>query len=185
MSSLRDVLRGVPQDAKYHPEGDVWTHVCLVRRAMNDALAMTRKVFSDVGSPADRKLLRATAWTHDLGKAASTRLIDGRYIAPDHEKASAFNPIWRRLGLPWKRLWNACDFEDRKTLLYLVTRHMGISDARGLAPRIGRDLNAKHSALQRRARLVVTFMAMDRLGCANTSRVSDAQLVVDAARPLA
>lgn len=40
MSLLRSMLRGVPQSPKHHPEGDVYSHVRLVRRSLNDAVKM-------------------------------------------------------------------------------------------------------------------------------------------------
>lgn len=183
MSSLRDILVGVPQDARFHPEGDVWTHVLLVRHALDDAIVMTRQIFPEVGSDEDRCLLRIAAWVHDLGKAAATKVVSGRYVAPGHEKSASFNEVFRRVGKPWKKLWVSTSYEDRKTLLYVVTRHMGISDQRGLDARIARNVRSREDFLRRRARLAVTFMAMDRLGCASPTRVADAQLVIEAARP--
>ena len=173
---------GVPQDARFHPEGDVWTHVLLVRRALDDAIAMTRELFPEVGSDEDRCLLRIAAWVHDLGKAAATKVVGGRYVAPGHEKSDRFNEVFRRLGEPWKKLWASTSYEDRKTLLYVVTRHMGVSDQRGLEARIARNLRSREEFLRRRAWLAVAFMVMDRLGCASPTRVADARLVIDAAR---
>lgn len=183
MSSLRDRLRGVPQDARYHPEGDVWTHTRLVRRALAEAVEMSNAspVLVRPLTLRERNLLRLAAWCHDLGKASATRVVEGRTLAPGHETARPFNAECRRLGPLWKRIWAASSLEDRKDLVYLVTRHMAISDRDGLAPRVARALRGGEPRLRRRASLLVTFMIMDRLGCASPTRVADARLVVEAA----
>lgn len=190
MSSLRDQLRGVPQDARFHPEGDVWTHTRLVRRALGEAVELSNSssmMRSAAGAEAlptarERDVLRAAAWCHDLGKSGATReLRDGRVVAPGHETARSFNPAARRLGPAWRRVWAATSPADRKTFVYLVTRHMAINDREGLSPRVARDLGGKHPALRRRALLLVAFMMMDRLGCARATRVADARMVLEAA----
>jgi hypothetical protein len=141
-----------------------------------------RDLFAEIGSEEDRRQLRVAAWTHDLGKAVATKAVNGRYVAPGHEKSASFNEVFRRLGEPWKKMWASASYEDRKTLLYLITRHMGVNDEQGLDSKIARDLQSSVPSLRRRARLVVTFMAMDRLGCASPTRIADAALVIAAAR---
>ena len=188
MSSLRDRLRGVPQDTRYHPEGDVWTHTRLVRGALDEAMAMfdasptlRRLAGSDaVPTARERILLRLAAWCHDLGKASATRVVAGLTLAPGHESARRFNAECRQLGPLWKRVWAASSLGDRKGLIYLVTRHMAISDREGLSPRVARSLRGAEPTLRRRALLLVAFMIMDRLGCASPTRVADARLVVEA-----
>jgi hypothetical protein len=183
MSSLRDRLLGVPQDPRYHPEGDVWTHTRLVRRALTEAIEMSiaSHVLLRQLTARERNLLRLAAWCHDLGKASATRVVDGRTLAPGHETAGRFNAECRRLGPLWKRIWVASSFEDRKDLVYLVTRHMAISDREGLTPRVARSLRGDDPKLRRRAQRLVAFMIMDRLGCASPTRLADARLVVEAA----
>src|SRR4051812_27148942 len=105
MSSLRDRLRGVPQDARYHPEGDVWTHTRLVRRALAEAVEMSP--MPGEFSARERNLLRLAAWCHDLGKASATRVVGGRTLAPGHETARRFNTECRQLGPLWKQIWAA------------------------------------------------------------------------------
>lgn len=72
-------LAACPQDAEWHPEGDVWTHTLLVvdeARARNGDL--------------DRPQLLAVmlgALCHDLGKPPTTAVINGRIRSPGHEEA--------------------------------------------------------------------------------------------------
>ncbi len=69
-------LIGVPQDPIYHPEGDVWTHTLMV-------VDEVTKLHTDD----DRLNLQRSlsALCHDLGKADTTEIIDGRIRAIGHE----------------------------------------------------------------------------------------------------
>ena len=69
-------LIGVPQNAQYHPEGDVWTHTMQVL----DEAAGVRK---EVSEPLWFML---SALTHDLGKQITTVQEENIYHAYDHEK---------------------------------------------------------------------------------------------------
>jgi tRNA nucleotidyltransferase (CCA-adding enzyme) len=70
-------LIGCPQEPEWHPEGDVWVHTLLVvdeaRRRIDDL---------DRG-PAVAMMLGAIC--HDLGKPATTALVDGRIRSLGHE----------------------------------------------------------------------------------------------------
>lgn len=89
---------GVPQDPHWHPEGDVWVHtlhVCDVAREVAD-----RENLDEV----DRLILLLSALCHDLGKATTTEMIDGRWHAYGHCEAGV--PLSRafleRIGCPTK-----------------------------------------------------------------------------------
>jgi tRNA nucleotidyltransferase (CCA-adding enzyme) len=68
-------LVGVPQDPRWHPEGDVWVHTELAV----DAAAALR-----AGDPHDPALMYAVL-CHDFGKPAATREKDGRVRSHGHE----------------------------------------------------------------------------------------------------
>lgn len=76
MSSLRDLLTGVPQSPRWHPEGDVWAHTRLVRRSLEPAIqAYNASPLSQIMGPVtgeDTYLLRIAAWLHDAGKSSAT-----------------------------------------------------------------------------------------------------------------
>ncbi len=72
-------LVGCPQDPEWHPEGDVWVHTLMVvdrARALNDELDRPRLA-----------TVMLAALCHDLGKPATTALLDGRIRSLDHEQA--------------------------------------------------------------------------------------------------
>ena len=72
-------LVGCPQEPEWHPEGDVWIHTLMVidqARKLNDDLDRSRLATVMLG-----------AVCHDLGKPATTAVIDGRIRSMDHEQA--------------------------------------------------------------------------------------------------
>ena len=72
-------LVGCEQEPEWHPEGDVWTHTLMVidkARALNADLDRPRLITVMLG-----------AVCHDLGKPATTAVIDGRIRSLDHEEA--------------------------------------------------------------------------------------------------
>ncbi|MBL9172206.1 MAG: HD domain-containing protein [Verrucomicrobiales bacterium] len=78
-----DVLKGVPQDPEWHPEGDVWIHTL----ACLDALARMEK-WNSCGAEI-RVLLAMAVLCHDFGKPSCTRIEErqgrNRIVSPGHE----------------------------------------------------------------------------------------------------
>lgn len=75
-------LSSVPQDPKWHPEGDVLTHTMMVV----DAAA--RLISPEVSSRFDPTTRREVMWAallHDVGKLPTTEFINGRWCARGHE----------------------------------------------------------------------------------------------------
>jgi tRNA nucleotidyltransferase (CCA-adding enzyme) len=102
-------LRGVPQNAAWHPEGDVWVHTlhCM------DAFARTR-----TGDDREDLIVGLAALCHDFGKPSTTAQDEqGRWIAHGHEEAGEA-PTWSFLG----RLTNEQGFVE--DVVSLVVHHM-------------------------------------------------------------
>jgi hypothetical protein len=99
-------LRGldqIPQDPRWHPEGDVWTHTLLVIENLpgNATFAMA-----------------LAALFHDIGKASTTVLREtGRITAYGHENVSEkiAHEILDNLG---------ADPQLKKEVLFLIRNHM-------------------------------------------------------------
>lgn len=68
---------GVPQNPKYHAEGDVWTHTMMV---LDEAAKLRHRVENPYA-------FMLSALVHDFGKALCTEEINGVLHAYDHEKA--------------------------------------------------------------------------------------------------
>ena len=70
-------LIGVPQNPRYHAEGDVWTHTMMV---LDEAAALRHRTENPYA-------FMMAALAHDFGKALCTEEIDGVIHAYDHELA--------------------------------------------------------------------------------------------------
>jgi tRNA nucleotidyltransferase (CCA-adding enzyme) len=108
-----EALYDCPQDAEWHPEGDVWIHTLMV-------IDKARELNGDL----DRARLAAVmlgAVCHDLGKPATTATIDGRIKSPNHE-AMGVEPATRILD---RLNVNTLDgFDVRAQVLGLVAEHL-------------------------------------------------------------
>lgn len=87
-------MRGVPQPPEFHPEGDVFTHVCLMLELLTGKGGEARP-------PVDPVL----AWAvllHDVGKPRTFQPGPDRIRFPEHDKVGAemSADILRRLRLP-------------------------------------------------------------------------------------
>lgn len=94
-------LHGTEQEPEWHPEGDVWTHTLLV---LDEAARIGRE--NDM-SEEDRIAVMLGALCHDLGKPATTRVLDGRIRSRGHEEAGV-EPA-RALLVRWTFSQDACD----------------------------------------------------------------------------
>ncbi len=104
-------LAGVRQDAKWHPEGDVWVHTTL---AVDAAADIVRREHLE-GDAA--LVIMAGTLCHDLGKPLTTRMVDGRLRSYGHERAGV-SPTERFLS---KLEWGA---ELTRFIVPLVRSHL-------------------------------------------------------------
>lgn len=77
-----------PQDPEWHPEGNVWVHTLMV-------IDKARQLNGDLDRPRLATVMLG-AVCHDLGKPATTALLDGRIKSPNHE-AMGVEPATRIL----------------------------------------------------------------------------------------
>ena len=111
-----EALRDCPQDATHHPEGDALTHTILCVKQIDSFHGS----FGLLGQDAPLWLKLAIV-CHDLGKATTTALIDGKWHAYGHEGASG--------GLACLMLKRAVDARDLTETNYhaiheLILDHM-------------------------------------------------------------
>lgn len=76
-------MRDCPQDAIFHAEGDVWTHVGMVCQAL--ASFEEFRTLPDM----ERQFLFAAALLHDVAKPLCTRHEDGRITSRGHSQRGA------------------------------------------------------------------------------------------------
>jgi tRNA nucleotidyltransferase (CCA-adding enzyme) len=106
-------LVGCEQEPDWHPEGDVWTHTLMVidtARELNGDLDRPRLVTVMLG-----------AVCHDLGKPATTAVIDGRIRSMDHEQAGV-EPTVRLLDR--LNVHTIDGFDVRRQVVGLVANHL-------------------------------------------------------------
>ena len=73
--NILNKLKDIPQDKKFHPEGNVWNHTKLVI----DTAAKIRD-FSE-----NRNRFMWASLFHDIGKIKTTKFIKGRYRSYNHD----------------------------------------------------------------------------------------------------
>lgn len=78
LTMIKD-LREVPQNPKYHPEGNVFTHTMMVL----DEGAKRRSISNN------KRIFMWTLLLHDIGKKDTTKMRKGRLISYDHDKVGA------------------------------------------------------------------------------------------------
>ncbi len=126
-----DALRGVPQEPRWHPEGDVYTHT---------ALSLDAAVELRTGDDDEDLAFMFGVLCHDFGKPSTTTKVDGRLTSRGHEAAGEgpTRRFLRRMRAP-RRL------EQR--VVVLVLEH--------LAPMLLGTADAGPAAYRRLARRIV------------------------------
>jgi tRNA nucleotidyltransferase (CCA-adding enzyme) len=108
-----EALVGCPQEPEWHPEGDVWVHTLLV---IDEA---RRRIDDLPRGPATAMMLGAVC--HDLGKPATTAVIDGRIRSPGHEEGGVA-PATRVLDR--LNVHTIDGYDVRRAVLGLVAHHL-------------------------------------------------------------
>ncbi len=103
-----EALIGVEQEKRWHPEGDVWIHTMMAVDAMAGI---------HTGDAKRDLMLMYAELCHDLGKPATTKVMDGRIRALGHDKAG-LAPTQSFM----EKLTNEQDFIDK--ILPLVEQHL-------------------------------------------------------------
>ena len=106
-------LAGCPQEPEWHPEGDVWVHTLQV-------IDQTRTRIDDLPRPQQIAVMLG-AVCHDLGKPATTAVIDGRIRSMDHEEQGV--PPAAAL-LDRLHVHSIDGYDVRKQVLGLTAQHL-------------------------------------------------------------
>lgn len=121
-------LQGIPQEPRWHPEGDVFEHTLL---------ALDRAASFPITDPAARRVLLFAVLCHDFGKPATTARRRGRLTSHGHDHRGA--PI-------------ACRFLTRLRLPLALIAAVEALTRRHLAPALYPRQNAGPKAYRRLAR---------------------------------
>jgi tRNA nucleotidyltransferase (CCA-adding enzyme) len=170
LPELRSLV-GCEQEPDWHPEGDVWTHTLMVAdtaRALNADLDRPRLITIMLG-----------ALCHDLGKPATTQVIDGRIRSMNHEEAGVAPTI----GLLDRLHVHTIDgFDVRRQIVGLVAHHLkpGMFHK---APQVG-DGAFRRLAQKVDLELLARFARADCLGRTGDFDCSAMDWFLDRARAL-
>ncbi len=106
-------LAGCPQEPEWHPEGDVWIHTLMV-------IDEARQRIDDLDHPRQVTVMLG-AVCHDLGKPATTAVVDGRIRSIDHEQAGVApaGALLDRL-----HVHTIAGFDVRAQVLGIVAHHL-------------------------------------------------------------
>lgn len=104
--NILNELKNVPQDKKFHPEGNVWNHTKLVVD-----MACKVKEFS-----ISSKTFMWAALFHDIGKITTTKFIKGRYRSYNHDKEGE--------NVTYNILIKYMDEDEVKKISEIVSFHM-------------------------------------------------------------
>lgn len=104
--NILNKLKNIPQDKKFHPEGNVWNHTKLV---VDIAAKLKRFAIN----------IEAFMWAavfHDIGKIETTKFIKGRYRSYNHDKVGK--------NVTYKILVKYIDKEKAEEISEIVGFHM-------------------------------------------------------------
>lgn len=141
----------VPQEADWHPEGDVFVHTMMV---LDEAASMRRDDDDD-----DNRPLMYGALCHDLGKPLTTEHVEGRIRSHNHdtEGVRVTERFLGRLKAPANLI---------RQVAALVKHHLapGLYDRGGAKPkayrRLARELDAAGTSME----LLLRVATADHLG---------------------
>jgi Predicted kinase len=103
-------LADTEQDGTHHAEGNVAIHTRMVMKEL-----VSDPDWSDLDDHARFRLFWASV-LHDVGKADTTKLIDGRWQSPNHSRVGAAiaRRVLRNIGIP---------FETREEICAIIACH--------------------------------------------------------------
>ena len=205
MSSLRDILKDVPQSQKWHSEGNVFHHVMMVRKMLPIAERLFEEERTKPDSPfnmfsslteEDREILRAAVWMHDIGKANKTvyKLSSGEEIpwqsgpqpegskltSVGHEDAESYEPMMQKLGPVWQKMYQKVGEDNKQILWYLIQNHMQFHRQEQVLARVlARDMIRQDGKFdpQRKFKLLIVFKVMDVMGRGGATEVDGRELI--------
>lgn len=117
LSAYAKVLSAVPQNPRYHAEGDVWTHTKMVCECL-----VKDEDFREFPERQRSELFLAALF-HDCGKEKTTRKENGEWVSPHHALVGANfvrEMLWREYGVS-----GTADLQNfRETVCFLIRYHM-------------------------------------------------------------
>jgi len=189
--SYADLLKNVPQDKEHHPEGDVLTHVKLVRKSIPNAVrrlnvlkgtAPFSAVLEDMDfnlSSQELQILYISAWLHDIGKATATtiggvnyeflRQMDIQYQTDPskirsigHDHSSHYSPLISNLSRFAPPQTKALYEENKEIVDFIIDHHMQLGQFSKSF--IREHFEGGKAINTQKLKLLLVFMWADKMG---------------------
>lgn len=188
------MLKDVPQDINYHPEGDALVHTKLVRKAVPKAinnLKLLRKkapfdqILSDLDfniNDEELNILYISAWLHDIGKSTSTTIggVDFNFLRQfdllyqnDPSKIRSIGHDQKYHYLPAIKSLSDVAPEQTKNLYiknsdlinFLIDHHMNFTRPEGFSNSFIKENFLKGKAINnKKLKLLLILMWSDKMG---------------------
>lgn len=154
-----EAMDGCEQDPEWHPEGDVWTHTCMV-------VEQAAKIRHEVDDP---ETLMFSALLHDVGKPPTTEFLDGHIRSHGHDSAGVplAQAFLNRMRAP-KALVDKVSF--------MVNNHLAPAHFAGnpnVTAKAYRRLARKAGAVGANLKLLEVLNRSDRLGTLTTKALTE------------
>jgi len=182
-SSLRDLLKDVPQNPEHHAEGDVFKHTRMVRNSLEVAKRLLKKEqgifpFSKINfdlSDKEEKILKICAWLHDIGKASATTVdgihwkdaadTSGKISAHQHDQSHHYEPMIDKLGSMWSPMLSVLSPDEIQDIYFCIDYHMSLGNG-SFSKKVSsvvfdQDGNYKN---ERKVKLLLYIITMDWTG---------------------
>ncbi len=177
-SSLKQILKPVPQNPKHHAEGDVFTHTRMVRSRLPLAINFIKKeqlnpesVFHNLDlnlSKQELKILRLAAWFHDIGKASANKIDPdtGKISSHGHENSQHYMPMLNKLSGSLKTIYESLSLVEKDILHFIIDNHMSLQVGSGFPKKLYEIIFDENGKIknEEKPKLLVIFILMDRTG---------------------
>lgn len=181
-----NLLSGVPQDPKHHPEGDVFIHSKLVRKAIPNAIKELKNLQFDPDfsyalqninfncNEQELKILYLSAWLHDVGKYSATTIggqnwqtagAVGKIQAIGHQDSNHYLPQMEKLKEFAPQETIDLYLQNQELINFIIEHHMDFTNDVGFSKKFLAD-NFKDGMLNNdvKIKLLLILMWADKMG---------------------
>lgn len=172
-TNYRATLQGIPQEPAHHPEGDVLTHVKMVRKAIPAAVQELQRLKQDPSfgphiadinfqlTPEEAEIVALAAWLHDIGKATATKTdTKGRVTSAGHEHPKHYLPQMEKLQQYAPQRVVDLYLKNKALVDFLIDNHMGFFSNPFVTQNFARGKVANTEEMK----LLLVLMWADKMG---------------------
>jgi tRNA nucleotidyltransferase/poly(A) polymerase len=185
--TYKSIVGGVPQDPTHHPEGDVLTHVRMVRKQIPTAIQELQQlqagtnsplshVFSDINfriSPQEEQIVSLAAWLHDIGKPTATTVggepwdqpgVQGKIQSIGHQSPQHYEPQLEKLKQVAPPETLALYTQHRDLINWLIEHHMDLYQGRFSKKFVAEHFDNGKLINSPQIKLLLILMWADKMG---------------------